>query len=270
MPECFVIMPLTTTPEMASRYGGDPDHFAHVLDHLFVPAIERADFTPKKPVAEGADLIHAEIVRNLETADLVLCDISALNANVFFEFGIRTALDRPICLVRDEHTKLPFDVGGINCHEYASSLVPWDLTKEVDRLAEHVGKAAERSAGHNALWRHFGLTHRGTEAIRAVPDQGLGSALQLLADDMASLRREVRANSHLGVRTRDELNLRGFLQEATALVHSEDREIHGHSFRDEDDMVVLDLDPPGKPSPELVTRLSAVARAYGLRVGFVV
>jgi hypothetical protein len=60
MPECFVIMPLTTTSEMASRYGGDPDHFAHVLDHLFVPAVEKAGFTPKKPIAEGADLIHAD------------------------------------------------------------------------------------------------------------------------------------------------------------------------------------------------------------------
>lgn len=190
MPECFVIMPLTTPAELVGRYGGDPEHFLHVLDHLFVPAIEQAGFTPKKPLAEGADLIHAEIVRNLETADLVLCDISALNANVFFEFGIRTALDRPICLVRDEHTKLPFDVGGINCHQYASSLAAWDLQQEIERLAQHVKVAAERADGHNALWRHFGLTQRGTDAINAASGNEQGAALQLILSEIQQIRRD--------------------------------------------------------------------------------
>jgi hypothetical protein len=189
-------MPLTTTSEMASRYGGDPDHFAHVLDHLFVPAVEQAGFTPKKPIAEGADLIHAEIVRNLETADLVLCDISALNANVFFEFGIRTALDRPICLVRDEHTKLPFDVGGINCHQYASSLAAWELAQEIERLAQHIGRAAERGDGHNALWRHFGLTQRGAEAINAVPADSNSATLQLILEQVAALKDEREGVAH--------------------------------------------------------------------------
>jgi hypothetical protein len=191
MPECFVIMPLTTPSELASRYGGDSDHFSHVLDHLFVPAIEQAGFEAKKPIAEGADLIHAEIVRNLETADLVLCDISALNANVFFEFGIRTALDRPICLVRDEHTKLPFDVGGINCHQYASSLATWELTAEIEQLAAHVKAAAERSGGHSALWRHFGLTQRGTDAINAAPGDEQGAAMRLILDEIRQLRSEI-------------------------------------------------------------------------------
>ena len=47
------------------------------------------------PTASGSDLIHAKIIKNLETADLVLCDMSALNPNVFFEFGMRTALNKP-------------------------------------------------------------------------------------------------------------------------------------------------------------------------------
>ena len=42
----------------------------------------------------GADLIHAQIVKNLQFADVVLCDVSTHNPNVFFELGIRTALNR--------------------------------------------------------------------------------------------------------------------------------------------------------------------------------
>jgi hypothetical protein len=170
--------------------------------------------SPKKPIAEGADLIHAEIVRNLETADLVLCDISALNANVFFEFGIRTALDRPICLVRDEHTKLPFDVGGINCHQYASSLAAWELTQEIERLAGHVKVAARRADGHNALWRHFGLTQRGRDAIDATPDDATSAAIRVLAEEIQSLRTEIQA------REPDALAIAPTRSQATAVIRS--------------------------------------------------
>ena len=78
---CFIIMPITTPPSMLDAYGGDPDHFLHVLDCLFVPAVEKAEYTPVRPIAEGADNIPAEIISNLESATLVLCDMSCLNPN---------------------------------------------------------------------------------------------------------------------------------------------------------------------------------------------
>jgi hypothetical protein len=185
MPECFVIMPLTTPKTVLDRYSGDPDHFLHVLDHLFVPAIEAAGFTPKKPIAEGSDLILAEIVKSLQDADMVLCDISTLNANVFLELGIRTALNHPICVVRDTHTDLPFDVGGINFHRYTPDLRPWVLPEQVDRLAAHLKTTSERSAGQNALWKHFGLTQRGAAAIESAPED---APLKLILEELQQLR----------------------------------------------------------------------------------
>jgi hypothetical protein len=38
-------------------------------------------------MSKGSEIIQADIIRNLHAADLVLCDLSTLNANVFFEFG---------------------------------------------------------------------------------------------------------------------------------------------------------------------------------------
>lgn len=84
-------MPITTPPELLAIYANDRDHFPHVLKHLFAPAIEKAQYEVIPPAAKGSDLIHAEIIKHLETADLVLCDMSTLNPNVFFELGIRTA-----------------------------------------------------------------------------------------------------------------------------------------------------------------------------------
>ena len=63
---------------------------------------------------------------------MVLCDISSLTANVFFELGIRTALNKPVCVVKDElTTRIPFDTGIINHHTYSSSLSAWTLDKDM-------------------------------------------------------------------------------------------------------------------------------------------
>lgn len=100
LPMCFVIMPISTPEHMVDSYGGDRKPFEHVLAHVPVPAIRKAGFEPISPVSQGSETIQTQIIQNLELADLVLCDMSILNANVFFELDIRTSLDKPVCMVR--------------------------------------------------------------------------------------------------------------------------------------------------------------------------
>ena len=185
-------MPITTPADRIESYNGDEDHFAHVLDHLFAPAIAQAGFELIRPNGSGADLIPAEIVRNLERADVVLCDISTLNPNVFFELGIRTSLDRPISLVRDDHTPtIPFDTGMINCHEYRASLSPWHIEDDIAALAAHLSASIERANGRNTLWRYFGLTQRGNDAINAAVDDPQQAGLKVILDEVRQLRASV-------------------------------------------------------------------------------
>ncbi len=155
---CFIIMPITTPDTQLEKYRDGSDHFMHVLQCLFTPSVLAAGYEPITPIAKGSDLIHAEIIRNLEMADLVLCDMSCLNPNVFFEFGIRTSLNKSVCVVKDEHTqKIPFDTGILNYQEYKSSIEPWELENEIKKLAEHIRVTEVRSKGVNTLWRYFGL-----------------------------------------------------------------------------------------------------------------
>jgi hypothetical protein len=158
---CFVVMPVTT-PALYAEQSDDPDHFAHVLVHLFMPALESLGYQVILPSVTGSELIHAEIIKNLEQADLVLCDLSSLNPNVFFELGIRTALDRPIVLVRDSLTpQVPFDLAAINVFTYDGSLKLWVVKDEVTRLTSHIKATAKSTSGTgNPMWRYFGLTQR--------------------------------------------------------------------------------------------------------------
>jgi hypothetical protein len=164
-------MPISMPEIYADRYN-DPEHFKHVLDYLFAPALAAAGYEAIPPAVVGSEVIHAEIIQNLETCDMVLCDISTLNANVFFELGIRTSLDRPTILVRDElTTQIPFDTGSINTYTYNASLQPWTLSNDAEALTLHIQMTAAKSDGRNGLWRYFGLTQRAAPAEVSDPVQ---------------------------------------------------------------------------------------------------
>ena len=122
--DCFIIMPITAREEQLKLYGGDIDHFKHALNCIFIPAIQKAGFNPIPPASVGGELIHSDIVDQLSKARMVLCDMSGLNANVFFEFGIRTALNLPVALIVDDVTPaVPFDAAIINFQRYSSQLL---------------------------------------------------------------------------------------------------------------------------------------------------
>lgn len=189
-PTCFIAMPITTQPEDVERYGGDEDHWGHVMGSLFETAIEQAGFQPIRPAAQGAHLIHGLIIRHLSTADLVLVDLSTHNPNVFFELGVRTSLNLPIALVRDEHTKIPFDTSGINTHRYDSNLRGWEVQQQQQALAQHIKDSHVSCDGQNPLWRQFGLTIRASE-----PDANespLEAKMDLLMGQMSHMRQVMR------------------------------------------------------------------------------
>jgi hypothetical protein len=165
-PVCFIIMPISTPPEFIRVYRGDVDHFKHVLECLIIPAVQKAGYKPITPIATGSDLIHAEIIKNLENSDLVLCDMSCLNPNVFFEFGIRTSLNKPICVIKDDQTeKIPFDIAMLNHFIYRSSLDTWGIEEEIKNLSEHIMTSAEKCNGENQLWKYFGFKNIAQPAL---------------------------------------------------------------------------------------------------------
>lgn len=159
---CFIVMPLTTPDYLLENYRDGEEHFTHVLNCLFIPAVKKAGYEPIPPKAEGSDLIQVEIIKNIESSDIVLCDMSTLNPNVFFEYGIRTSLNKSVCVLKDDKTKkVPFDISVINYHEYDSSLEAWIINGEIDRISEHLIKSVRRSKGENQLWKHFGIRTKG-------------------------------------------------------------------------------------------------------------
>jgi hypothetical protein len=182
---CFIIMPIATPEDWEEDFRNDKDHFKHVLECLFIPA-----FDPIPPKSEGSSVIQTDIISNLATADLVLCDMSTWNPNVFFEFGIRTALDKPVALIADEKIpKLPFDISPMHCHRYDSSLAAWLFQDQIKLLSSHVKTAFEKNRSHNPLWKAFRIE----QAVNLKPEIPTDKEIiNVLIEQIRSLRSELK------------------------------------------------------------------------------
>jgi hypothetical protein len=242
---CFIIMPITTPESLQDRYRDGSDHFRHVLECLLIPSVEAAGYKAIPPKAQGSDLIHAEIIANLEKSDMVLCDMSSLNPNVFFEFGIRTSLNKPVCVVKDEYTKtVPFDTGILNHQEYKGSLEPWELAEEIKKLAEHLRIAEERSKGENSLWKFFGFR---AEAQPYTGGTDTDDKIDYLGMQMDSLRQQV--SNLLAHTSSRQMEVKGRAVDDQAIVDFIERFVASHaaprSFRQSPDgSYVIELAGP--------------------------
>lgn len=155
LPTCFIVMPISVPKHLVDRYGGRVDHFKKVCSSLIEPAAERAGLQAISPTRTGTENIQAAIINDLQGADFVLADLSGLNPNVFLELGIRSALDRPVCLVWDGLDPLPFDSATLNTHRYDPQPL-FELNAEIQRMADFISATVAKSDGRNELWKFFG------------------------------------------------------------------------------------------------------------------
>src|SRR4029077_4526196 len=86
--------------------------FDAVYEKLLAPALREAGCMPFRATDEkGAGDIRKDMFFELITADLVLADISILNANVFYELGVRHGVAaRGVISVHAGWADRPFDV----------------------------------------------------------------------------------------------------------------------------------------------------------------
>lgn len=149
---CGIVMPISAFADY------DTNHWSNVRD-IIDRAISEAGFRPI-PVWEhsSTDIIQGRIVRNLYELPVIVCDISGLNPNVMFELGLRLAFKKPVVLLVDEKTKIPFDTNSIDHLIYGSSLQFQETEKMIDVLAEKISaiKVAHKSGNYEAFIDTFG------------------------------------------------------------------------------------------------------------------
>lgn len=99
-----------------------PIDFDAVYTEVITPAITNSnhDLVPVRcDQIPGAGSIHEDMFRHIHECDVVVVDISTLNANVFYELGIRHTLTRSVTvLIQRKGTQAPFNISGFRVIDY--------------------------------------------------------------------------------------------------------------------------------------------------------
>src|SRR6201996_2916891 len=115
-PVCFVLMPFGVKMDAAGR----AINFDHVYEQIFKPAVVAADLLPVRADEEQAQgFIHKLMYERLLLSEYAIADLTILNANVYYELGVRHAA-KPATTVMTMagQTGLPFDVAGLRALPY--------------------------------------------------------------------------------------------------------------------------------------------------------
>lgn len=116
-PLCFVLMPFGK--KVAG--GTHPIDFDLVYREVIKPAVEEAGLEPlRADEEETGGIIHKPMFERLVLCDYAVADLTAANANVFYELGVRHAAKArsTVLLYAEGHGRLPFDVAQLRALPY--------------------------------------------------------------------------------------------------------------------------------------------------------
>ena len=114
--------------------------FDEVYSTLIAPALQKAGCIPfRADQEEGAGDIRTDMFFELVTADAIIADISILNANVYYELGVRHGVTpRGVFMIHGGWGKPPFDIASDRRFEYNGSLFLPDAKNPPDQWKEKV------------------------------------------------------------------------------------------------------------------------------------
>lgn len=205
-PLCFVLMPF------GKKFAGGTHaiEFDAVYHKLIKPAVEAAGLEPIRADEEQAGgIIHKPMFERLVLCDYAVADLTAANANVFYELGVRHAAKErsTVLLFAEGHGRLPFDVAQLRAlpYELDASGNPIDETAFVKSLSDKLLAAKRGRDKDSPLWQlledYPNIAHEKTDIFRA----RVAYAARVKAD-LAAARKQGRDAIEKIERTLEDLN----------------------------------------------------------------
>lgn len=121
-PVVFMIMPFDD--EFFDTYGMLKERFAGEFD-----------FSHAGDDVNTQQSILKDIVQMIYNADVIIADLTNLNANVFYELGIAHTLNKKVIVITKDISQLPFDIKSYRALEYSIHFKRFEnLIKELGRF----------------------------------------------------------------------------------------------------------------------------------------
>lgn len=101
---CFVVTPIGDDSSDIRR------HIDGIIDQAIIPAIgEKYDIKVAHREFEIGS-INDRVVKSVYESDLVIANLTGTNPNVMYELAVRYSFGKPVIVIAEMGTKLPFDV----------------------------------------------------------------------------------------------------------------------------------------------------------------
>jgi hypothetical protein len=125
---CFVMMPFS------EPIGG-------YYDDLYKPAIEKAKLKAERADSDiyGTGQIVGQIWKGINSARVLIAELTGRNANVLYELGLAHALHKPVVLIcsKANEEDVPFDLRHVRVVYYDKDDPFWG-TKLIEKVAEKI------------------------------------------------------------------------------------------------------------------------------------
>jgi tetratricopeptide (TPR) repeat protein len=140
-PLCFIIMPFGKKKDLQ----GNEFDFNFIFENLIKPAVEKAGMEAIRADKETVGgIIHKPMYERLILCDYAIADLTAANANVFYELGVRhTVKPYSTIPIFASGGLPPFDVNHLRCMPYHYDPDPAqnDFTESIEAIADALMRA---------------------------------------------------------------------------------------------------------------------------------
>ncbi|MGH3683855.1 MAG: macro domain-containing protein [Pseudonocardiaceae bacterium] len=104
---------------------------------------------------KGSGSIHEDMVHHICKADVVVVDISTLNANVFYELGVRHTLQKKVTvLIQRKGTVTPFNIQGYRVITYDET-TPTGIAAAVEEIASFIQAGLQDYGCDSPIYKHL-------------------------------------------------------------------------------------------------------------------
>lgn len=146
--ECFIITPI-------GAFGSEVYNKAMGLIDAVIDPVLRERRMMAMPANRMPDLgsINKQLVKRVIEDRLVIANLTGLNANVMYELAVRHAARKPVIIMAEEGTRLPFDITDQRTIFYADTLSGVEFAKA--ELRKKIGFALNDENPDNPIYAYL-------------------------------------------------------------------------------------------------------------------
>lgn len=110
--------------------------------------------------------ILKDIIQAIYKADIIIADLTGLNANVFYELGVAHTLNKKVIIITENISSLPFDLKSYRANEYSTHFTKFaELIEALDKYLH--GAISEEIIFSNPV-NDFLSTQKETDIIKSI------------------------------------------------------------------------------------------------------